>query len=343
MRSAAILPSPLPAPALALAGVPALATVAVIGFLLSLAVDRFPGTPPPADPYQLWRDKDGVVRELKLVGLKNDAAGSKGEFLTREGATVLHRITDLQTADQARAWDAAFALDPVLSFKQATIRKTEVVGQRYTLCYSFDVSVLPIRSIKRDSLKINRVPVESLHGMTIWPGYWSPALRFAAGSIPFPARPGSRWSSQDDGPAWITPVEGDSDRVDLVATGFFYPPSMKGALAEGSVMAVCMDEVAQEQLRMDVPAEVGGITTGRIGPLQLRLEKTHGLARHDFLVLKVEGDHPGQCTHAGFFHFFRRSLARETIVDHGTKSVVISAGYYRRVKEVEVPFSGTPE
>lgn len=317
MKTAAFPAPSIPAPAFALAAAPALVTVAAVGLFIALAGGITPRdlAPGSKDPFQIWTDKGGVAREMSLVGVVHDLSGSHAEFRTRDGATLSYPVDVLQAADRERAWDAAFATEPVLSFHGATIRKGAKHefrgGGDHEVRYSFGVMGPPVRTVYEGTLRINRVPISGLGGMTIWPGDWSVELNRSK----------------------------HRNRLDLVATGLFDPQSFHGAGAEGSVLAVCTDDVSEEMVHMSVPPSFGGSSNAQVGPFDLVIERHSG----GHLALRVGGGAPEQVVSAGFLGNWPDLSARTTDVKPGVERIAVVVKYYRRFKEVELRFSGTAE
>ena len=192
----------------------------------------------------------------------------------------------------------------------------------YHLTYSFDVSVLPIDQVAENSVRINHVPIEGLHGMTLLPSEWTLELNLHDGS---PNR------------------SAENDQLNFRTSGYFSPLSLKGASAVGSLTAICVGDLAEEKVSMKVPAEPGLVSKASVGPLQLTLTTSGQAPGLRKLVLEVSGGSAGQLSYAGFQQEGPRSDVRSTYIEGKRHEIVISTGYYRRVKTVEVPFSGTPE
>ncbi|WP_035603596.1 hypothetical protein [Haloferula sp. BvORR071] len=324
MKTAAILPAQIPAPALALAAFPALLTVGLVGIVL-YAVSDLQRSGAVPDPFQLWKDHSGTVRELKVVGLRNDPEGSQVEFVTRAGLPLSRPITDLQRADQERAWEAAFALKPVLSFRDAAMLKADtgsLYDHYYHLNYTFDVSVLPINRVVENSISLNHVPIEGLHGMALLPSAWTFELNLNE-RLP-------------RGPV-------DRDQLRFSTSGYFSPLSLKGAVAEGQLTAICAGDLTEEKVVLKVPSRPGVTSKASVGPIQLRLTTSGSAPELRKLALEVSGANSGQLSYAGFNQEGPRSDVRTTYIEGSRSEITVSTGYYRRVKTVVVPFSGTPE
>lgn len=323
----------LPAPAFVLAAVPAIATIGLIGVLmLAASAKRIVPAPALLDSFELWRDHSGSVREMKLVGLRDNLDGDWAEFIKRDGTSVLQPIADLQRADQERAWDAAFALKPVFTFKEArtiALDPPKSPNPKYRVEYEFDISVLPVARVEEDSLRINRVPVEGLQGMTIHPSKWQTQVDRS-----------SRYSNFFTGKDRSASPE--RDRFQLVTTGLFWAPSVKGALAEGAVKAVCVGDLAEQIVSLTVPPR-GGAATGEVGPIRLSLRSSGVLGE---LELRVDDSSNGGLFYAGFYGHAgllsesRRTDERRIAARREGSEVQVSVGYYRRMKVVEVPFAG---
>lgn len=299
---------------------PALVTIGLIGVLmLAASGKRLVPAPEGGDPFELWRDRFGVAREMKLVGLRNDLDGRRVEFVTRDGHSVVQPMADLQKADQERAWDAAFALKPALTFREArtiAFDPPKTPNPKYRVEYHFDVSVLTIDRVEEGSLRINRVPIEGLHGMTLPPSAWE--TRVSAGSHDFSS---------------LSPAMG---RLQLVTSGLFWAPSIKGALAQGTLRAVCLGEPDEETVTVKVPPR-GESTSVQAGPVRLTVKNVAQRRLH----LEVKDDPHGTLSYAGFLQETRVVNARIIDAPAVGSEVEVIVGYHRRVKVVEVPFSGT--
>lgn len=321
------LPPVLSGPALVLAAFPAFATIGLIGILiLAASGKRLAPEGVLGDSFELWRDRSGAAREMKLVGLRNHPGGSRAEFVTRDGVSVVQPIAGLQRSDQTRAWDAAFSLEPVFTFKESRIVALHPLkkgSQKYRIEYDFEISGLPVARIDEASLKINRVPIEGVSGMSVHPSDWQPQLRR---------------SSRDSGSAMgkVRSLLDGKDRFQLVTSGLYWPPSVKDAHAEGSVRVLCLGDLDEQVVSLTVPPR-GKTTSNQVGPLRLILKSD---ADSGTLELQVNGGTNGLC-YAGFQTEGRWSNERSAPAYREGSLIKASVGYYRRVKIVEVPFSGT--